>query len=163
MATTRVSRHVRAPRQEVYRALVDPERLASWLPPEGMRGVVHDFEPRPGGALRMSLVYRDPSSGPGGKTTADADTFHGRFVRLVPDELVAWDVVFESDRPGLSGTMRVAWWLEEAGDATVVTVVCEGIPSGIRPEDNEAGSASSLANLARLVEASAGGPDYTAK
>lgn len=100
----------------------------------------------------MALVYQDPTEGPGGKTTEDTDTFHGRFVQLVPPERVVWVVEFESEQASMSGKMRVTWESADAADGTDVTVVCEDIPRGIRPEDNEAGSASSLQKLARLVE-----------
>ncbi len=149
---SRASRFVRARRSEVYQAFVDRDRIATWLAPGSMRCVVHEFEPREGGRFRMSLIYPDPSMGPGGKTTEDADTFHGRFVQLIPDRRIAQAVEFESVQPGMSGTMRVTWDLADAGEGTLVTVVCEDIPPGIRPEDNEAGSALSLEKLARLVE-----------
>lgn len=100
----------------------------------------------------MSLIYEDPGDGPGGKTTEDTDTFKGRFVELVPDERVGWIVEFESEQPGMSGEMRVTWTLADAENGTEVAVVCEDIPRGIRLEDNERGSASSLEKLARLVE-----------
>lgn len=150
--TTRVARHVAAPRRRVYEAFVDPGLLAAWLAPGTMRCIVHGFEGREGGRFRISLVYDDPADGPGGKTTPDTDTFHGRFARLVPDERVVQVVVFESERPGMAGEMRVTWALADAGGGTDVTVVCEDVPPGIRLEDNETGSEASLQNLARLVE-----------
>lgn len=151
-STTRVSRLVHAPRHAVYAALLDPIRIAQWLPPQGMRGIVHAFEPREGGRLHMSLVYEDSAAGPGGKTTEDTDTFQGRVVELRPEERVVWLVEFVSGQPGMSGEMRVAWLLEDAPEGTRVTSLCENIPPGIRPEDNEAGSASTLAQLARLLD-----------
>lgn len=150
--TTSVSRLVRAPRAHVYGAMVDPAKLATWLPPAGMRGVVHAFDARPNGDIRMSLVYDDPSTGPGGKTTPDTDTFAGRFVDLVPDRRVALRTTFESNQPGMTGAMLVSFDLEDAPGGTRVTCMCEGLPEGIRLEDNEAGSRSSLDNLAALVE-----------
>ncbi len=151
-AMTRVARHVRARRHEVYKALVDRDLVAVWLAPGSMRCVIHEFEPREGGRIRMSLIYEHSADGPGGKTTEDTDTFHGHFVRLVPDERVVQLVEFESRQPGMSGQMRVTWELADAAEGTNVTVVCEDIPRGIRLEDNEAGSASSLEKLAQLVE-----------
>jgi uncharacterized protein YndB with AHSA1/START domain len=141
-----------ARRSDVYKAFVDRDLVAAWLAPGTMRCVVHEFEPREGGRFRMSLTYKDPADGPGGKTTEDTDTFHGRFVQLVPYERVVQLVEFESEQPGMSGKMRVTWDLADAGRGTNVTVVCEDIPRGIRLEDNEVGSASSLQKLARLVE-----------
>jgi uncharacterized protein YndB with AHSA1/START domain len=141
-----------ARRSDVYKAFVDRDTIASWLAPGAMRCVVHEFEPREGGRFRMSLTYQNPADGPRGKTTVDTDTFHGRFVQLVPHERVVQLVEFESEQPGMSGKMRVTWDLADAGRGTNVTVVCEDIPRGIRLEDNEVGSASSLQKLARLVE-----------
>jgi len=146
---------MKARRNDVYKALVDQDMVASWLAPGTMRCVVHEFEPHDGGRFRMSLIYKDPAEGPGGKTTEDTDTFHRRFVRLVPYERVVQLVEFESEQPGMSGKMKVTWDLADAEGGANVTVVCEDIPQGIRLEDNEAGSASSLQKLARLVERSA--------
>lgn len=151
-ATTRVLRHLKAQRREVYEALMDRDLVALWLAPGSMRCVVHEFEARESGRFRMSLIYEDPAAGPGGKTTEDTDTFHGHFVQLVPGERVVQLVEFESEQPGMSGQMRVTWELADAGNGTNVTVVCEDIPRGIRLEDNEEGSASSLQKLAQLVE-----------
>jgi len=151
-ATTSVSRTINAPRKAVYQAFLDPVSLASWLPPETMTGKVHQFEPWVGGKLRMSLVYQDPQQSPSGKTSEDTDTFEGRFVELVPDEKVVWAVTFDSQDPGFAGEMRITWNLADAAEATEVTVRCENIPQGVRPEDNEMGSRSSLRNLAALLE-----------
>jgi uncharacterized protein YndB with AHSA1/START domain len=149
---TRVSRHIRACRSDIYKAFLDRDLVASWLAPGTMRCVVHQFEPREGGQFRMSLTYQDPAEGPGGKTTKDTDTFHGNFVQLVPYERVVQLVEFESEQPDVSGKMRVIWDLADAEGGTDVTAICENIPRGISLEDNEVGSASSLEKLARLME-----------
>lgn len=151
-ATTCVSRHIMARRADIYRAFVDRDLLSKWLPPENMTGIIHEFEPYIGGRFRMSLTYKEPAEGPGGKTTDDTDTFEGRFVELVPGERIVWGVEFDSEQPGMSGEMRVIWEMEDAARGTNVTVICENIPSGIRPEDNTAGSESSLRKLAALTE-----------
>lgn len=154
-ASTEVARVIQAPREEVYRAFLDPDAVASWLPPEGMSGHVHRFEPREGGEFRISLTYQDPANSPGGtggKTTDDTDTHHGRFVELVPHERIVEVVEFESDGPGFAGEMRITVTLAAVDGGAEVTFLCENIPEGIRPEDNEAGSRSSLANLAALLE-----------
>lgn len=154
-ATTQVSRVVDAPRADVYRAFLDPEAVAAWLPPAGMTGHVHRFDPREGGDFRISLTYGDVSDSPdgaGGKTTGDTDTHRGRFVTLVPDEEVVEVVEFESDDPGIAGEMRIVVTLADADGGTEVTYRCENVPDGIRPEDNEAGCRSSLQNLAELLE-----------
>lgn len=151
-SSTRVSRTIRAPRAAVYRAFLDPAAVAAWLPPESMTGHVHDFEPRAGGRFSMSLTYQEAAGSPVGKTTDDTDTFRGRFAELIQDEKVVWVVEFESGNPDFAGEMRVIWSLADAGPDTDVTVLCENIPPGIRLEDNEMGSRSSLENLARLLE-----------
>lgn len=149
---TEVTRRIQALPEAVYRALVDPDLIIQWLPPEGMTGTIHAFEPEADGRFSMSLMYGDPSAGPGGKTTEDTDTFEGRFIDLVPNQRVIQAVVFESEKPSMAGEMRITWELADADGATNVTNLCEDIPPGIRLEDNEAGCRSSLENLARLVE-----------
>lgn len=154
-ASTEVSTVIDAPRADVYRAFLDPDAVVAWLPPDGMTGRVHRFDPREGGEFRISLTYRDPADSPGGaggKTTADTDTHRGRFVELVPDEKVVAVVEFESDDPGFAGEMRITVTLADADGGTEVTYLCENVPGGIRPEDNEAGCRSSLRKLAALVE-----------
>lgn len=153
--STAVSRVIDAPRTDVYRSFLDPGTVAMWLPPEGMSAQVHHFEPREGGEFRVSLMYRDVADSPGeggGKTTEDTDTYHGRFVTLVPDERIVEVVEFESDDPEFAGEMRIIVTLTGVDGGTEVTYRCENIPSGIRPEDNEAGCQSSLRKLAALLE-----------
>jgi uncharacterized protein YndB with AHSA1/START domain len=82
VSSTRVNCHVNAPRARVYRALVDANAIAQWKMPTGMTSHVHAFEGRDGGTFRISLTYDAPTGA--GKTTAHTDTYHGRFVKLVP-------------------------------------------------------------------------------
>ncbi len=151
-ATTKVSRIIHAPRAAVYRACIDPDALAAWRAPENMTARVHEFDAREGGRYRMSLTYRDPAQGPGGKSSDDTDTFGGRFEELVPGERIVEIVEFESPDPRFAGEMRMTTSFADAGGGTEVTLVCENIPPGIRPEDNEEGCRQSLRKLARLVE-----------
>jgi uncharacterized protein YndB with AHSA1/START domain len=111
---------------------------------------VHEFEPREGGAFSMSLVY--PEDDRRGKTDAITDTFNGRFAKLIPNRLIVWAVEFESTEPAFAGTMTVSTSLAPAGAGTRVTILCENIPAGIRPEDNEEGSRSTLEKLAAFLE-----------
>ena len=150
MTTTRVSRHVRAPRAAVYRALLDPAAVARWKVPEGMTCRVHEFDAREGGTLRVSLTYDEP--GPQGKTTAHTDTYRGRFVRLVPGELVVEVDVFETDDPALQGEMTSTITLADADGGTELAAVHEGVPDGVAPADNELGWRIALDRLAELVE-----------
>jgi uncharacterized protein YndB with AHSA1/START domain len=150
VTTTRVSRHVRAPRAAVYRALLDPAAVARWKVPEGMTCRVHEFDAREGGTLRVSLTYDEP--GPHGKTTAHTDTYRGRFVRLVPGELVVEVDVFETDDPALQGEMTSTITLVDADGGTELAAVHEGVPDGVAPADNELGWRMALDRLAELVE-----------
>ena len=150
IASTRTNRQIRAPREAVYRALVDAEAIAAWRVPDGMRSVVHSFEPRVGGSFRVSLTYDAP--GEQGKTSSHTDTYHGRFTALVPDEEVVEAIEFESDDPGLAGEMTMTTTLADVDGGTEVVVLHEGIPPGVAPEDNETGTRMALAKLAALVE-----------
>jgi uncharacterized protein YndB with AHSA1/START domain len=148
--TTRVSQHVRAAPSVVYRALLDAGAVARWRAPTGMRGEVHEFDPREGGTFRVSLTY-ETSDGVG-KTTAHTDTYRGRFARLVPDELVVEELAFEAEDPALRGTMTMTTTLTASGDGTDVSMVHEGVPDRVPPPDNELGMRIALASLAALVE-----------
>jgi len=151
VSTTRFTRHVNAPRANVYRALLDAQAVATWMVPSGMTSHVHAFEPREGGSFRISLTYDAPTGT--GKTTAHTDTYHGRFVQLVPNEKVVEVVEFETADPALRGEMTITFALVDADEGTDVRAVHEDLPPGVRPADNEAGWQSSLAKLAALVEA----------
>jgi len=150
VSSTRVSRHVRAPRESVYSAFVDPIAISTWMVPTGMTSHLHEFEGREGGRFRISLTYDAPTGV--GKTTAHTDTFHGRFVKLVPNKLVVEVVEFETADPALRGEMTITITLADAGSGTDVLAVHDGLPHGLSTADNEAGWRSSLAKLAALVE-----------
>ncbi|HSA90018.1 MAG TPA: SRPBCC family protein [Burkholderiales bacterium] len=150
-ASTRIRRRVNAPRAAVYRALLDPEAVAKWKVPTGMTGKVHVFEPREGGAFRVSLTYDKPTGT--GKTTAQTDTYHGRFAKLVPDEQVVEALEFETDEPALRGEMTITITLADTDRGTDILAVHDGLPPGLPPADNEAGWREALDKLAALVEA----------
>ncbi len=102
--------------------------------------------------FRVSLTYDTPTGT--GKTSAHTDTYHGHFVRLVPDEQVIEVVEFETTDPALRGAMTITFTLTDAGGGgTDLVAVHDGVPPGVPPSDNEAGWHSSLAKLAALVEA----------
>ena len=153
MATTstRLIQHVNAPRAAVYRALLDARAVATWMAPDGMTSHVHVFDAREGGSFRISLTYDTPSGT--GKTTAHTDTFHGRFVKLVPHEQVVEVIEFETADNSLRGEMSVTFTLTEADSGTDVLGVHDNVPPGVSPADNELGWRMSLEKLARLVEA----------
>jgi uncharacterized protein YndB with AHSA1/START domain len=150
--TDRVSRVIAAPPAIVYRALLNREALERWLPPDGMRGRVERWDPRPGGGFRMVLTYLDPTDSPG-KSSAATDVIDVAFGDLVPSELVVQRAVFEADDPSYAGTMTMTWHLAATAAGTEVTVTATDVPPGIDQADHEAGIASSLANLASYVEA----------
>lgn len=145
-------RTINAPADAIYAAFVDPGLLLQWLPPAGMSGRIDHFEPRAGGAFRIALTYDDPASAGRGKTTADTDVVEGRFVELAPGERVVQAVTFRSDDPQFAGEMTATWSFRSEVGGTKVTVVCTGVPPGVRKEDHDVGLRSSLENLARLVE-----------
>ena len=145
----RASRLVAAPVSRVYAALVDAASLEQWLPPEGATGTVEEFEPRPGGAFRMTLRFETDGIG---KTTQNTDVVNGRFIELEPDRRIVQEIDFVSNDPAYAGTMRMTWTTEPQGEGTLVTVMAEHVPVGVSPEDHAQGLASSLANLAAFVE-----------
>jgi uncharacterized protein YndB with AHSA1/START domain len=150
MSSTRVTRRVNAPRMRVYSALVDANAIATWMVPTGMTSRVHAFEGREGGTFRISLTYDAPTGV--GKTTAHTDTFHGRFVKLVPNERVVEVVEFETADPALRGEMTITITLADADGGTEVLAVHDCLPPGLSTADNDVGWRSSLAKLAALVE-----------
>jgi uncharacterized protein YndB with AHSA1/START domain len=151
MSSTRISRHVNGPRSAVYRAFLDARAVATWMVPNGMTSHVHAFDPREGGAFRISLTYDAPTST--GKTTEHTDTYHGRFVKLVPNEQVVEVVEFETAVPAMRGEMTITISLSDANGGTDITAVHDGLPPGLSAADNEVGWQMSLAKLAALVEA----------
>jgi uncharacterized protein YndB with AHSA1/START domain len=132
MYSTQVSRHVSASRPAVYRALLDADAIAKWRVPAGMSSHV------PVGA---------------GKSAPHTDTYHGHFMKLVPNQQVVEVFEFETADAALRGTMTMTTTLTDADGGTDVLVVHEGIPDGVPPADNETGTRMALANLAQLVEA----------
>ena len=150
MTTTRTTRRIAAPPSAVYRALTDADAVARWKVPAGMSCVVHEFEGREGGSLRISLTYDAP--GRQGKSAAHTDTYHGRFVRLVPDELVVEVDEFETEDPDLQGEMTITITLADSDGGTELVAVHEGLPPGVSAADNETGWDESLTRLAGLVE-----------
>ena len=151
MGSTRISRRVNAPRAAVYRALLDSRAVATWMVPTGMSSQVHAFDAREGGSFRISLTYDAPTGT--GKTTAQTDTFHGRFVKLVKNQQVVEVVEFETTDSALQGEMTITLALTDADGGTDLVAVHDGLPPGVPAADNEAGWRSSLAKLAALVEA----------
>src|SRR4051795_3408723 len=126
MASMRMSQIINAPRERVFDALLDPAAVARWKVPAGMTCEVHEFDAREGGAIRVSLTYEAPDRT--GKTHDRTDTYHGRFVTIVPGELVVEADEFETDDPELRGEMTITIRLSDAPGGTELAAVHEGPP-----------------------------------
>jgi uncharacterized protein YndB with AHSA1/START domain len=150
MSTTRSTQHVKAPRAAVYRALLDPKAVQQWQVPDGMTSEVHSFEPREGGAFRISLTYDAPTTT--GKTSAHTDTFHGTFTTLVENERIVQSIEFETDKPEMQGVQTITYSLFDAAGGTDIHGLHENVPASIA-DDNKLGWQMSLRKLAALVEA----------
>jgi uncharacterized protein YndB with AHSA1/START domain len=148
--TDRAERFIAAPREQIYSALLDPQALEAWLPPDSMRGRVLWFDVRPGGGFRMELTYLDGSQG---KRSAHSDITEVTFVELRPGERVVQQVVFDSEDPSFAGTMTMTWSLFETPNGLVVEIRADDVPPGISPSDHAIGLAAFLDNLAAYVAA----------
>ena len=127
--------------EKIYRAFVEPDALASWLPPNGFTCTVHHLEATVGGTFRMS--FRN-------FTTGHGHAFGGEYVVLVPGERLRYTDTF--DDPNLPGEMQVTVTLKKVSVGTDLDIVQAGIPDVIPPEACYLGWQESLRNLARLVE-----------
>ena len=155
--STRVSRRIEAPRSAVYRLLIDPAAIVKWRVPDGMTAHVHTFEAHEGGTVRVSLTYEAPTGA--GKSAEHTDTYHGRFLRLVPDQMVVEEHEFETNDPALRGRMISTITLADAPEGgTDVMGVHENLPSALSVEDNETGWRMALAKLAAIAESDASTP-----
>jgi uncharacterized protein YndB with AHSA1/START domain len=140
--TVRFHRVLRAPAGTVYKAFIDPDAMAKWLPPNGFTGKVHEIDARVGGGYRMSFTnFR----------TGKSHSFRGRYVELTPGERIGYTDRF--DDPNLAGEMRVTVTLKQVSVGTELSIVQEGIPDLIPPEACCLGWQESLTSLASLVEA----------
>jgi uncharacterized protein YndB with AHSA1/START domain len=150
VSSTHIRHRINAPRAVVYRALLDADAVATWMVPTGMTSHVHAFDPHEGGAFRISLTYDAPTGT--GKTTAHTDTYHGHFVKLVPNEQVVEVVEFETTDPALQGEMTITITLADVDGSTEVIATHDRLPPGLSIADNETGWRMSLVKLAALVE-----------
>jgi uncharacterized protein YndB with AHSA1/START domain len=151
-AWTHTSRVVRARREELYAAFLDPTALVDWLPPAEMTGEFHEFDARVGGGYRMSLFYPPAERALRGKTSDKEDMVNVRFVELAPPCRIVEAVSFVTTDPAFFGEMTLIATFEEVSGGTEVTLVCRNLPPGLRAEDNAAGSRLSLEQLARRFE-----------
>ena len=151
-AWTRTSRVIKARPAELYAAFLDPAALIAWLPPAEMRGKIHEFDARVGGGYRMSLFYPPDERAFRGKTSDREDMVNVRFVELAPSCRIVEAVSFVTTDPAFFGEMTMTVTFEDVPGGTEVTLAFKNLPSGLRAEDNEAGSRLSLEQLARLLE-----------
>ena len=139
--TVRLHRVLATTPEKVYRAFIDADAKARWLPPNGFTGKVHHNDPRVGGKYRMSFTNF---------TTGNSHAFGGEYRELVPNERVRYTDVFED--PNLPGEMRVTETLKRGSIGTELTIVQEGIPEAIPLDACYLGWQESLRYLAKLVE-----------
>ena len=139
--TIRLHRVLRAPAERVYRAFLDPEAMAKWLPPHGFTGKVHQMDARVGGGYRMSFTNFG---------TGNSHSFSGTYVELTPGERIRYTDRF--DDPNLPGEMQATITLRKVSCGTELQIVQEGLPDMIPVELCYLGWQESLEHLARLVE-----------
>jgi uncharacterized protein YndB with AHSA1/START domain len=146
------SKVIRATPEKIYKAFTNPDALTAWLAPGDMTGKIHHWNLRVGGGYEMSLYYPESDTTSKGKTSRREDRFKARFIELVPSKKILQAITFDSDEPDFSGEMIMEATLAPEPSGTKVTFLFTNIPPGIKPEDNEAGTQSTLEKLARYVE-----------
>jgi uncharacterized protein YndB with AHSA1/START domain len=139
--TVRLHRVLVTKPEKIYRAFLEPDAMARWLPPNGFTGKVHHLDAKVGGTFKMSFTNF---------TTGSTIGFGGEYLELIPNERLRYTDVF--DDPNLPGEIQVTVELKKVSVGTEVTIVQEGIPDVIPLEACYLGWQESLQNLARLVE-----------
>jgi uncharacterized protein YndB with AHSA1/START domain len=140
--TIRLHRVLRAPAERLYKAFLDPDAMAKWLPPHGFTGKVRAMDAREGGGYRMSFTNF---------STGKSHSFGGKYIELLPHERIKYTDEFED--PNLPGKMQVTITLRKVSCGTELEIVQEGLPSVIPVEACYVGWQESLSMLANLVEA----------
>jgi uncharacterized protein YndB with AHSA1/START domain len=139
--TVHLHRVLRASPERVYRAFLDPDAMAKWVPPDGFTGKVHHLDARVGGSYRMSFTNF---------STGKSHSFGGKYVELTPHTRIRYTDQFED--PNLPGEIQVTIALHKVSCGTELTITQEGLPSAIPVEFCHLGWQESLSLLARLVE-----------
>lgn len=139
--TVRLHRVFAAKPEKIYKAFLDADAYARWLPPNGFTGKVHSMDPKVGGKFRMSFTNF---------TTGNGHSFGGEYLELVPNELIVHSDRF--DDPNLKGEMKATIRLKKVSVGTEVNIEQSGIPDVIPLEGCYLGWQQSLAHLAALVE-----------
>lgn len=142
-ATVRVGRIIKAPRERVYQAFLDPDALVKWMPPNGFTGHVDRLDAKVGGTFRMSFSTINRSW---------TQHFGGKYLELKPYERIVHTDKFETDDPTMMGEMKVTITFKDVPGGTEVSVVQEGVPKPAADGAPE-GWKQSLDNLQRLCEA----------
>ena len=140
--TVRLHRVLRATPERVYRAFLDADAMAKWLPPNGFTGKVHQLDAKVGGTYKMSFTNF---------TTGKSHSFGGTYLELKPNERIRHTDKFDS--PGLPGEMITTIALKKVFCGTELNITQEGIPAVIPAEACYLGWQESLTLLAKLVEA----------
>ena len=140
--TVRLHRVIRATPERVYRAFLDADAMAKWLPPNGFTGKVHHLDARVGGGYKMSFTNF---------STGSSHAFGGEYQQLVPNERIRYTDKF--DDPNMPGTMQTTVSLRAVFCGVELSVVQEGIPEAIPVEMCYLGWQESLALLMQLVQA----------
>jgi uncharacterized protein YndB with AHSA1/START domain len=140
--TIRLHRVLRATPERIYRAFLDADAMAKWLPPNGFTGKVHHLDARVGGVHKMSFTNF---------TTGTSHSFGGTYLELVPHERIRYTDSF--DDPNLPGEMQVTITFKKVSVGTELSIVQEGVPAIIPLEACYLGWQESLVLLAKLVEA----------
>ena len=140
--TIRLHRVLRATPERIYRAFLDADAMAKWLPPNGFTGKVHHMDAKVGGTFRMSFTNF---------TTGKSHSFGGKYLELVPHERLRYTDTF--DDPNLSGEMRVTVTLKPVSCGTDLNIEQECVPAVIPTETCYLGWQESLVLLGKLVEA----------
>jgi uncharacterized protein YndB with AHSA1/START domain len=140
--TVRFHRVLKAPPERVYRAFLDADAMAKWLPPNGFTGRVHYVEPKVGGTYKMSFTNLG---------TGKSHSFGGKYLALKPNELLRYTDKF--DKPGPPGEMITTITLKKVFCGTELNITQEGIPAMIPAEACYLGWQESLILLTKLVEA----------
>ena len=139
--TVRLHRVLRAPAERVYKAFIDPDAMAKWLPPHGFTGQVHQMDAKVGGGYKMSFTNCG---------TGKSHSFGGKYVEMKPGELLRYTDKF--DDPNMPGEMQVTITFRKVLCGTELSIVQEGLPAVIPVEFCYLGWQESLTMLANLVE-----------
>lgn len=139
--TIHLHRVLRAKPERIYKAFLNAEAIAKWLPPYGFTCTVHHMDARVGGTFRMSFTNF---------TTGNSHSFGGKYLELAPSQKISYSDKF--DDPNMPGEMKTTVTLTQVSCGTELAIVQEGIPEAIPPEMCYLGWQESLAQLANLVE-----------